>query len=111
MPDTTVFVITQGDRLPYLTALLLQPDGTAQSLTGVSGVKFHMRPQGGAVLINAAASILDAPNGKVQYQWGVSDTATVGTYEYEFEVNFGGGVTMTFPNSGKRRLKIIGQIA
>lgn len=38
--------------------------------------------------------------GKVRYNWSASDTASVGTYEGEFEVTFADSTIETFPNSG-----------
>jgi hypothetical protein len=36
----------------------------------------------------------------VQYDWSAADTATIGTYNAEFEVTYGDSSIETFPNNG-----------
>ena len=56
--------------------------------------------RGTAGVDGAAVVIGDGSAGKVRYNWSASDTASVGTYEGEFEVTFADSTIETFPNSG-----------
>ena len=46
----------------------------------------------------------------MQYIWDAADTATVGSYQAEFEVTFAGGAVETFPNNGYIRVEITDDI-
>ena len=93
------FFIKQNDTSPALQATLKDGSGTVINLTGCS-VNFHMRKIGDtAVKTDASATISDALNGVVYYQWVASDTDTIGSFECEFEVTFSGGEIESFPNN------------
>jgi baseplate upper protein BppU len=105
------FHIKQGDRLPVVDAFLKRADGTAVNLAGTT-VRFLMRYRGtGTAAIVAAAAIVDAPTGRVQYAWAAADTATPGDYEAEFEVAFADGRQQTFPADGYIAVRIMRQVA
>jgi hypothetical protein len=108
-PNNTFF-IKQGDRIPVIQEYLRNADGTAIILTG-STVEFHMRDGTGAIIINVAASIIDAINGLVEYDWAAPDTATAGTFYREWEVNLPSGKTVTTPNYTDYPVQIAPQIA
>lgn len=94
----TTFHIKQDDLLPVLAATLTLPDDMAYDLSSATSVKFIMRKRGASTTkVNAAASVTDAVNGRVQYAWTGTDTDTIGTYEGEFEVTVS-GKKYTFPN-------------
>lgn len=85
------FNLRQGDLLPVLTATVLQPDGTPSNIQGGTTARFRMtRRLGGGtnpgpvVNIDRAATIVDAPTGKVQYTWAGGDTDVPGVYDFEF---------------------------
>lgn len=101
-----MFPIKQGDRFPFLTAQLTD-NGVARNLTGAT-VMFVVRyRESGQIKFQAAATITDAINGWVQYQWAAGDTAEAGTFDYEFVASFS-GVTQTFPAEGYGELRIQG---
>lgn len=81
-----VHYMKTNDTRPYLQVQLLNPDGSAQDLTG-KAVTFVMK-QGSTVKIDAAASLVIANEGLVEYRWGgTGDTDTVGEFQAEFVVN------------------------
>jgi hypothetical protein len=104
------FFIKQNDTSPSLRAILKDGDEIAINLTGAT-VRFHMRTVGGeTAAVDADASIVTAESGIVQYLWDAADTATVGSYQAEFEVTFSGGAVETFPNNGYIRVEITDDI-
>jgi hypothetical protein len=112
----STFTIKQGDRLPALTATLQQQVGsdnvTAINLTSATSVQFSMRHSvTGTVAVSlASASIVSAAAGTVSYAWGASDTATAGTYDCEWTVNFGSS-SLTVPNGGYDQVIVYDDIA
>jgi hypothetical protein len=106
------FYLKKGDRLASLVATLKKPDGTAQDLTGAT-VFMYMRLRGstGTPKINgASASIIDAANGRVQYDWEVADVDTVGRYWATFVVNISGKLK-SFPTHGYITIEIEEDVA
>jgi hypothetical protein len=101
----------QGDTAPAIAEQLFDGLGTAVDLAGAS-VKFMMWGAGGtAVKVNAAATITDAPTGKVSYTPIATDTDTPGDYLVEWQVTFGGGAVETFPNSDWQKVRVKDDIA
>lgn len=73
-------VITQFNTSPALTDALTFSDGSYMNLSSCT-VKFRMRALGSSVLkIDAAASITDAVNGEVEYDWVDADVDTAGEW-------------------------------
>lgn len=91
------FYIKQNDRREPIERILLGSDRLPTDLTGAT-VKFLMRNVAGAVIVDAAGTIVSAAAGHVRYSWGAGDTATSGVYQGEFEVTFGDGTKQTWPN-------------
>ena len=81
------------------------------SVSGNNGVRFYMRPPGGAVKIEADAIVIDATAGVVRYNWLPEDTDTAGTFQAEFEVTYTDGSVETFPNLGYIEIVITDDIA
>lgn len=93
--DDTIYM-KKGDRLPDLLYWLEGPE----PLTALpSAVSFKFEPSAGGAVTSGTADIIELTGGrvKVRYQWGASDTATIGTFRAEFVATFS-GKEMTFPN-------------
>jgi len=104
------FYIKQNDTVPSLRATLENGSGDAVDL-GTATVRFHMRTLGTTTaLIDEAAQVITASSGVVQYNWASGNTATVGSYQAEFEVNYSNGTIETFPSNGYIRVEIIDDI-
>ena len=84
-----------GDLQPSLQATLLNPDGTAANLTGAT-VVFTMS-QRGLVLFSNPATIVNAANGVVEYNWQPGNTNYYGSCIGVFAVTYSSGLTQTFP--------------
>jgi hypothetical protein len=104
------FYIKQNDTSPAMLATLQDADGNAVDITSAT-VRFHMRPIGSTqVTIDQAVVIVTPLSGIVQYNWQASDTATVGSYQVEFEVTYADASVETFPNDGYIRVEITDDI-
>jgi len=105
------FYIKQNDTSPSLQATLKDGADNAVDLTAAT-VRFHMRQLGSqTVKVDSAATVSDADNGVVYYQWSASDTDTIGSFEAEFEVTFSGGEIESFPNNRFIQVEITDDIA
>lgn len=97
------FKIKQGDRRPYLYAVLgpLDENGevsVGQDLTGAT-VTFNMKNAAGEVVIDGGAVVVDdVDTGEVHYAWQLNDTAVPGDYLGEFQALYG-SEPETFPNN------------
>jgi uncharacterized protein YfaS (alpha-2-macroglobulin family) len=97
---SATFPLKVGDSAPVLQATLSDSDGNAVDLTGAD-VQFRLlEPRDGATKIDSPATIHDASNGIVRYQWASGDTDEAGRYRAEFEVTYADGSVETFPNDG-----------
>lgn len=94
------FTIKQGDSKPSVR-FTLNDDGVALDLTGTT-VRFKMRrSDDDALLLDAVATLEDAPNGIVRYDWDPADLATArGTYQAEWEITYADDTVLTCPNTG-----------
>lgn len=106
----STFYIKQNDTVPSIRAILENGSGNAVDLIDAS-VNFHMRTLGGTtVTTDAAATVVNAASGIVQYNWDAADTDTIGSYQAEFEVTYSDGTIETFPNNGYIRVEITDDI-
>jgi hypothetical protein len=104
--------LKQGDNWIPLYATLqaattLNGTPTYLDLTTASQVTLVMKS--GAILISGSMAIASALGGRVRYDWGTAgaaDTASIGTYDVEFEIVWNNGKTETVPNTGTRQLII-----
>lgn len=96
--------IKKGDRLPSVYYQLVGPTGV-MDLTGYTvAFAFELVGVTGSPL-GGACTIEDAATGLVRYDWGVGDTATVGTYYAEFVATSPDSKEMSFPNN--KYLKLV----
>lgn len=112
---SAVHEMKQNDRRPYYRVHLTQTvDGVeeAANITGYSAVKFTMKTGSGSPKVNKQTmTVLDAATGYVQYAWASGDTDTVGDFNVEVEVDWGGGELQTFPSTGYFSVKINTELA
>ena len=93
------FEIKRNDRRPYWRTTLTE-NGNAVNVTTATAVTFTMRT-GTTIKINKEAMVLvDAAEGIVEYRWSAGSTDTAGSYNAEVEVDWGAGITQTFPSKG-----------
>ena len=100
----------RNDTSPLIAATLTDAAGPID-LSAAAGVQFHLRTAAGEVVVNAAATIVDAAAGEVEYGWQAGDTATAGRFEFEFEITFLDGSILTVPNTGYEQLVIVPDVA
>lgn len=92
------FTIKQGSRLPGIRARLAAP-----SVHAASAVEFHMKQivSSGTPATKTGTAVIDdatTPNILiVHYDWGVSDTDTLGLWQGEWWATVGGKL-MKLPN-------------
>lgn len=102
-----MFIIKQYNTIPSLEATLVDHLGQPVSLVGAT-VSFAMRSKDNQnFVISGAASIVDAPTGKVSYQWGLADTNTSGSYIAEFGVTYTNGRKESFPNGDYIQIHVV----
>jgi hypothetical protein len=73
------------------------------NLTAATSIKFLMREAGttGTPKVNVVMTVVGAASaGRVQHNWGASDTDTVGAFDVEFEILWADGTLETVPNDG-----------
>lgn len=93
------FKMRQGDTEPSLGAIVKDSKGRPKGLTNVSDVRFHMMDaDDGSIKIDGHATVVNASEGKIVYEWQDGDTDTPGHYDAEFEIIYDDGDTETFPN-------------
>lgn len=106
---SNVFEIKQGDTGPDLATVLIDSDGDPADLTTAVSVKLSMvlakHPR--TVKLNAVPVTFAADaTGAVSYEWGATDTDTVGTFNIEWTAVWGDGFVMTFPSCGFDIVKV-----
>lgn len=104
------FTIKQSDTLPVLSATLKDAAGAAIDLTGAT-VTFRMRRRGrtGPLKIDAAATVVSALAGTVQYAWASGDTDTPGSYDAEFRLTLPAGQE-TVPNGNNLDIEVVSAV-
>lgn len=99
---THTFYIGLGDSLPVIQEFLKNDDGSPIDMTNATAVTISLwRFDSGVrvnVLVDAACTFLDKPNGKVQYAWGTGDTAVAGEHQRRWKVTFPGPKYISTPN-------------
>lgn len=94
----------QGDTLPTLQAQLVNADGSNPNVTG-STITFRMAATAHEPIIDdGAATVVDGPNGIVEYAWQAGDTDAAGQFKGEFSVDG----TRTYPSGDSYITVVIG---
>ena len=100
------FFIRSRDREPYLRGELRDAAGAVINLTGAT-VRFVMvDASNGSEAVNALATLVDAANGVVEYQWADGDTNTNGLYLARWVIALANGHALTVPNNGDMLIQI-----
>ena len=93
------FYIKEENLNPVLETVLKNPDDTAFDLSASTSVTFRMKRMGkNSYTVNAAATITDAANGVVEYQFADGETDVFGFYLVEWVVDAGLSTEETFKN-------------
>lgn len=85
--------------------LVTLSDGTTrvEDISGFQTVTFHLEKPDGSVSTatdSGAVTVLDSPNGIVEYQLQDGDLDQQGRYRYEWQVTYGDGEVLSFPSDG-----------
>lgn len=95
------FNLKKGDTSPAIDHKITKGDTEEPvDLRNASTVSFQMATLNGETIVDSVASIKDAENGDVQYEWADGDTDSSGFYLAEWEVEFDDGKTLSAPNRG-----------
>lgn len=95
------FFLKQNDTSPSIQATLTDASGAAVNIAGAS-VRFHMKNMtNSGVIVDRAATVVNAANGIVRYDWLAADTQKTGMFLCEFEVTYSDSSIETFPNDAK----------
>jgi hypothetical protein len=103
------FILKRGDRLPKLRATLQQgAPASPIDFTAAASVKLILKQLTAptTVVTGTCASVV-ATAGITEYAWGASDTLVSGTYNGEFEIDWGTGIKETVPNDTYFTLTIV----
>lgn len=104
------FYIKQADTSPPIVAILKDATDTAVDLTGAT-IRFIMTNKAtGEAVVDAAAEIVDADEGRVRYLWVSPNTDEPANYKAEFEVLWPDGTYETFPNSAYITVKVVADL-
>ena len=101
--DRLLLTVKREDDYPTLEATLTDADGEVIDLSdpGISTIEVHAdHVETGTAVINATATVVDAPAGKVEYPLNKTETAREGRHYLEFVIQYTDGRTRTVPQSG-----------
>lgn len=108
MSAPTTFEIKRNDRLPYIRDQLVSSEGQPLPIPVGATVTFTMvNALTGSVKISAAAAtVVDAARGLVEFAWRAGDTDTAADYLAEWRVTTIGGITQTVPTRSGRAVRV-----
>lgn len=99
-------IIRQNDTRPIVQAQLLQGYNQPINLNIASAVKFKVKNTNNSVILEKAATIATADEGRVEYQWEAGDTEKAGDFRACFEVTFNDGSVVTVPNDSALKMRV-----
>jgi hypothetical protein len=103
------FYIKRGDRLKSLRVTMLDGATPIDLTTATVVFRMQLRDRSSSVFVDNA-TVIDAVNGVVEYQWAAGTTDAAGSYDAEFEATFASGKTETYPKVGYIQLEIDGDL-
>jgi hypothetical protein len=98
------FVIKQGSTGPAILDQLLNEDGSPVDLTGATA-KFLLSSEDSG-RVGGEATVVDARQGKVAYNWATEDTRFAGNYMGEWRITFPDGRVETYPSDDYKRIRV-----
>lgn len=107
--DRLLLTVKRDDDYPTIEAALTDADGEVIDLSdpGISAIEVHAdHLKTGTPVINATATVVDAPAGKVEYPLSATETAREGLHNLEFVIQYTDGRTRTVPQSGYYYLEV-----
>lgn len=100
------FQIKKGDTSPAIEATVTDDDGDPLDLTGAT-VYFRMQEIAThQTVFDKTASIVDATEGIVEYNWDAADTDTTGMFYGEFQIEFSESNVQTHPRAGYKIIEV-----
>lgn len=103
------FTLKQHDTWPPIEATLSDQHGPLD-LTGAT-VKLILKTAGGSpTTVIGACTLVSPSSGIVEYVWVVGDTATVNTYQGEFEITWPDSTVSTVPNDSYFAVAVIADL-
>ena len=117
MPIEDLIAMRQSDTRPALVRSFAEDNGLAVNLTGFSAFVHIVSddgglPRAGAAVTMRTATVTNAAQGEVTYNWVAADTATVGDFLVEVEVRDAGmTVRRTYPRTGYIRMRVTDDLA
>jgi hypothetical protein len=100
--------IKKTSRLPALNVVLYAP-----GIEAATSATFNMKIQGGSTTKTGTATINGSPRAdqlSVTYNWGATDTDTVGVWNCEFWVIVG-GKRLTLPNDRYLTVEVLADVS
>jgi len=96
------FLIKRHDLRPYLPVEFFEPDGvTPLDVSDADEINMVCRAKNATSeappKFKKPVFMIDATIGDGEYRWSGNDTDTSGTFNYEFEILWPGGIPQTFP--------------
>lgn len=111
MSSLANFHIRQGDRRPYIRAVLTDAAGATVNLTSETVTFTMLDADTEEVIVNAGATTkIDAAGGIVEYAWQTADTDTAGLYLGHWTATDTNGRAMRFPNTGSLIISIYNEV-
>lgn len=93
--------LKQNDRLPAATTVLKRGETVVTDLDTATSITFVMRQIGRVTnKVSGLASVVDAPNGAIKYEWADGDTDIIGNFRVSWVVLWPGALEETFPTIG-----------
>jgi hypothetical protein len=107
-------VMKRKDSWPPLKATLQEENASTKAKEAINlttAVKVKFIAKSGSHVIEGTCTISSAAKGEVEYTFTSAETENLGTYEVEFQIEWGTGKYQSVPNQGFDTLEIVENIA